>query len=135
MQLQGKIWKEDKFWLIEIPALDLISSGKTKAEVSEMLIDAVKILMTEYKLGPARMKLKINKDVVYIQSSNLKGLFALVLRRLRGSKSQKSIAEKLKLKSNNSYQQYELGKREPSISQMEQLLKTLNPNSEITLSF
>jgi hypothetical protein len=32
MELQGHVWKEGKFWLIEVPALDVMTQGKTKED-------------------------------------------------------------------------------------------------------
>ncbi len=36
MRFSGKIYKDGKFWLAEIPILDLMAQGHTKKEAYEM---------------------------------------------------------------------------------------------------
>ena len=46
MKIVGKIWKskEDKFWLAEIPSLDLMTQATTKKEIPAMVKDADRII-------------------------------------------------------------------------------------------
>ena len=37
MRFSGKIFKDGKFWLVEIPILDLMTQGKTKKEALRAL--------------------------------------------------------------------------------------------------
>ncbi len=41
MELQGKVWKDGKFWLVEIPSLDVMTQGKSKKDALRMIEDAV----------------------------------------------------------------------------------------------
>jgi predicted RNase H-like HicB family nuclease len=41
MKMEGKIWKDGKFWLVEIPALDAMTQGKTRKEALAMAKDLV----------------------------------------------------------------------------------------------
>jgi predicted RNase H-like HicB family nuclease len=41
MELEGKIWKSKKLWLVEVPSLNLMTQGKTRAEALDMIEDAV----------------------------------------------------------------------------------------------
>ncbi len=41
MEMEGKIWKDGKFWLVEVPALDAMTQGKTRKEALEMVEDLV----------------------------------------------------------------------------------------------
>ncbi|MFA5904397.1 MAG: helix-turn-helix transcriptional regulator [Desulfobacula sp.] len=39
MRFSGTIYKDGKFWLAEIPILDLMTQGRTKKEAYEMIAD------------------------------------------------------------------------------------------------
>ena len=41
MEMEGKIWKDGKFWLVEISALDAMTQGKTRKEALAMAEDLV----------------------------------------------------------------------------------------------
>ena len=48
MELEGKIWKEGKWWVVEVSCLNVSSQGKTKKEAFCMIKDAVFELMKSY---------------------------------------------------------------------------------------
>lgn len=62
MEMEGKIWKDGKIWLVEIPALDAMTQGKTRKEALAMTEDLV--------VGMARSYFKdeIDKDFSLIRS-------------------------------------------------------------------
>jgi hypothetical protein len=41
MELEGRIWKDGKFWLVEIPILDAMTQGKSRKDALRMIEDAV----------------------------------------------------------------------------------------------
>jgi len=49
MEFEGKVWKDGKFWLVEVPALNVMTQGTTKKEVLEMAQDALDFV---HFLGP-----------------------------------------------------------------------------------
>ena len=55
---RGKVCKEGKFWTIEVPDLDLMTQGHTKAEAYEMLDDLLKTAIdrNNLKLDIARYR-------------------------------------------------------------------------------
>lgn len=48
MELEGRFWKDGRWWLIEIPCLNVVTQGKTKKDALMMIQDAVFELMTSY---------------------------------------------------------------------------------------
>lgn len=48
MELEGKVWKDGRFWVIEVPCLNVSTQGKTKKEAFLMIEDAVFELMKSY---------------------------------------------------------------------------------------
>ena len=134
MEMEGKIWKDGKFWLVEVPALDAMTQGKTRKEALAMIEDLVlemarcyfnddiendfKITVTDYK-----------KDIIGVTSNDNKLLLALSLRKQRekSGSTVREVAERLGSKSPNAYAQYEKGKIRISLDKYEQLLQAANP--------
>ena len=48
MELEGKIWKDGKFWIVEVPAINVCTQGFTRKEALLMIEDAIKELIFEY---------------------------------------------------------------------------------------
>ncbi len=47
MRFSGKIYKDGKFWLAEIPILDLMTQGRTKKEACEMVADMLETMVNK----------------------------------------------------------------------------------------
>jgi len=83
MKLEGRIWKSrnSKFWLAEVPDLDLLTQGRSRKDAAAMLADAVECLANQ---GSFRVDVAVGKDgVCSIASNDDVRLAALLLRRLR----------------------------------------------------
>lgn len=127
----GKIWKEDKFWLVKIPALNVMTQGRSKKNAIFMIKDAVEELVNEkgfhVKVVPAK-----NKNEFIIYANDVTPLVALMLKRQR-AKNKLSLAnmqERLHAKSRNAYAQYEQGRSAPTI---QKLVEFLNAMGEMAL--
>ncbi len=122
----GKVCKEDKFWLVEIPALDVMTQGRSKKDALFMIKDAIEELVDErgfkVKVVPSE-----NKNEFIIYANDVAPLVALMLKRQR-AKSGLSLAdmqEKLHAKSRNAYAQYEQGRSVPSVQKFVQFLNAM----------
>lgn len=128
MKIAGRIWKsrKDKFWLAEIPFLDLMVQAESKDELPEMIKDAIELLVG---LKSFSVDVVLSDNDVFIESNDPKKIIALILKRQRQRKSLKleDVASFLKAKSINEYAQYEQGKHLPSLEKFEQLLKAIDP--------
>jgi len=133
MELEGKVWKDKNFWLIEVPSLGLMTQGKTRKEAIEMLQDAIKETIRSYFTSlPRGFKTKVNdygNKGVGIKTSDPKLLLALSLIRQReeSGSTVREAAMRLGSKSPNSYAQYERGKTMMSLEKYDQLLQAANP--------
>lgn len=127
----GKLWKEDKFWLIEIPALDVMTQGKSKKNALFMIKNAIEELVDEkgfkVKVVPAE-----NKNEFIIYANDVAPLVALMLKRQRTKKglSLADMQERLHTKSRNAYAQYEQGRSVPTV---EKLVEFLGAMGEMAL--
>lgn len=128
MLLEGKVYKDGSYWLIEVPFLDLMTQGKTKTEACDMLQDALREL-----LGKKSFKTKLyysDKESFLLQTNYEELILALGLKRqrIKHHMTLKDVTKNLKAKSINSYAQYEQGKSVPSLAKLESFLKAINKN-------
>ena len=113
MEFEGKVWKDGKFWLVEVASLNLMTQGKSRKNALEMIRDAAIGLIecyfeSEMKKGFDVILFDYKKDSFGITSNDNKLLLALSLRRQR-EKSGSTIREaarRLGSKSPNAYAQY-----------------------------
>jgi predicted transcriptional regulator len=133
MRFSGRIYKDGKFWLAEIPILDLMTQGRTKKEAYEMVAD-----MLETMVNKESFKINVyknNKDTFEVGSLESKYLVSLLLQRKRelSGLSLSQVANRLGMSSSNAYARYERGKSVPSIEKLNNLLHAVCPNSDIVI--
>ena len=134
MEMEGKIWKDGKFWLVEVPALDAMTQGKTRKQALSMVEDLVTEMAFAYFKDDVEKDFAVTvidykKDTIGITASDNKLLLALSLRRQRekSGSTVREASERLGSKSPNAYAQYERGKIGISLDKYEQLLMAANP--------
>lgn len=134
MRFSGKIYKDGKFWLAEIPILDLMTQGRTKKETYEMVADMLETLVNETTFKADVFKGKNN--TFEVGSSESKHLISLLLQRKRqiSGLSLSQVAERLGVSSRNTYTRYEKGKSVPSVEKLSDLLHAVCPDSDIVIA-
>lgn len=133
MRFSGKIYKDGKFWLAEIPILDLMTQGHTKKEAYEMVAD-----MLETMVNREEFKVKVYKksnDSFEVGSLQPKPMISLLLQRKRelSGLSLSQVASRLEVSSRNTYARYEHGKSVPTIEKLNELLNAVCPQSDIVI--
>jgi predicted transcriptional regulator len=134
MRFSGKVYKDDKFWLAEIPILDAMTQGHTKKEAFEMALDMVKSMINKEEVVIDIYK---GKDGEFeIGSSDSNALVSLLLQRKRqiSGLSLSQVAKRLGLSSRNSYARYERGQSAPTIGKLGELLRAVDPKSDIVIN-
>ena len=134
MELEGRVWKNGKFWLVEVPVLDVMTQGRSKKEALEMITDAVTGLIESYfcdeiEKGFQVQAVAYKEGVIGVTATDPKLLMSLSLIKQR-EKSQSTIrevSERLGSSSPNAYAPYEKGKTSVSIEKFEALLLAVNP--------
>lgn len=125
MKIKGRIWKEDKFWLVEFPAIDGMTQGRTRKEALAMAQDYIVCLLDGYGMAKDRVAVEDEGDGILAAScANPANMVALVLRRMRAAAglTARQAAAALGQKSPAAYNRYERGVSIPSILQMDKLL-------------
>ena len=133
MELEGRIWKSKKHWLVEVSSLNIMTQGKTRDEALFMIKDAIMEYIKYYfESEMDGFEIAVNdykKSVIGITANNNKLLLALSLRKQRekSGSTVREASERLGSKSPNSYAQYEKGRIRISLDQYEKLLLAANP--------
>jgi len=133
MRFSGRIFKDGKFWLAEIPILDLMTQGRTKKETYEMVADMLETMVNKEGFKVSVFKGKGN--TFEIGSLDSKHLVSLLLQRKRelSGLSLSQVASRLGVSSRNTYARYEQGKSVPSIEKLNDLLLAVCPNIDIVI--
>ncbi len=131
MRFEGRIKKDRKFWLVEIPAFDALTQGRTKREAFAMAEDLIET-MANTRGFKATVYPTVG-ETFEIGANRVGILLALLLRRQRERQglTLAQAAERLGQRSRNAYARYEQGKAMPTVEKLEQLLKAISPNHRI----
>ena len=131
MRFEGRIRKDGRLWLVEIPAFDAVTQGRTKREafgmaedLIETMADAKGFRVTAYPSGG---------EIFEIEANSVRTLIALLLRRQRERHglTLSEAAERLGQRSRNAYARYEQGRAMPSVEKLVQLLEAIAPDQRI----
>ena len=133
MRFSGKIYKVGKYWLAEIPILDLMTQGRTKREAYEMVADMLDTMVNQKDFEITVFKGK--KDTFEVGSSDAKYFVRLLLQRKRelSGLSLSQVASRLGKSSRNTYARYEQGKSVPSVEKLNDLLRAVCPETDIVI--
>ncbi len=134
MRFSGKVYKDGKFWLAEIPILDAITQGHTEKEAFEMVSDMIESMVNKDDFEVYVYK---GEDGNFeIGSSEPSQLISLLLQRKRqlSGLSLSQVANKLGLSSRNSYARYERGHTMPTVEKLGKLLHAVNPEADFVIS-
>ncbi len=134
MRFSGKVYKDGKYWLAEIPILDLMTQGKTKKEAYEMVVDMLETIIN--KEGIVIELFKGTKDTFEVGTSEPKHMISLLLQRKReiSGLSLAQVSTRLGVKSRNAYARYEQGRSVPSVEKLNELLHAVSPATDIVIN-
>jgi hypothetical protein len=137
LRLQGRIWKDGRFWLVEVPWLDAMTQGRTRREALAMIVDYCENLARDLLDVPDfRVTVHpLSRGEIEISSGHTNTLLALILQTQRHASGLTlvEVAARLDQTSPNTYSRYERGKASPTVAQLVRLLTAVDPRSEIVL--
>jgi predicted RNase H-like HicB family nuclease len=133
MKLAGRIFKSGRWWVAEVPILDVSSQGRTRAEAKAMLADAIEELVN--RVGFKAIPSSGDARSYELGSNDAAALAALLLRRarVRSGLSLAEVAERLGEKSINGYARYEQGRAVPSIAKFARLFAAVGPAGDLLI--
>jgi len=133
MRFEGRTWKDGKYWLVEVPLLDVATQGRSRSEALSMIADAVESLVDQPGFS---VEVHARRGTTFELGSQDAGpLVALMLRRQREARgvSLSEVAARLGQSSKNSYARYEQGRASPTIDKLFELLEAVAPDRDIVL--
>ena len=133
MMIEGRVWKEGTFWLVEIPLLDYLTQGRTKKEAFVMAKD---IVITGVDKKGFMVELNKGKDDSFqLTSNDTNALLSHMLKRQRQKHglTVRDVSSRLHSKSPNAFSIYERGKSAPTINKLEELFHAIDPDASLVL--
>jgi predicted RNase H-like HicB family nuclease len=132
LRFPGRVWKDGRFWLIEVPSLDITTQGRTRREALAMIGDAIEALVDARGF---KVEVHAGVDERFEIAADANHLLALLLRRRRElhKYSLADVAKILGQRSKTAVARYEQGKSIPTWSKLLRFLSRLEPGQDILL--
>jgi len=133
MRFHGRVYREGKFWLAEVPVFNAMTQGRTRKEALDMIADWFETMAN--RKGFSVDTHQVGRDEFQISSSDARTMVSLLLQRQR-QKSGLSLAQaaqRLGAKSRNAYARYERGTSVPTVEKLDELLRAVAPGRDIVL--
>ena len=132
MRFEGRVWKDhgSRYWLAEVPLLDIMTQGTSKKNVYGMIADAIQSLIDKEGFQVDVRPVRSESFTVGANQETL--LIALMLKRQREAHrlTLREVARRLGQKSANAYARYEQGKSVPTVDKLSQLMRAIDPGFE-----
>lgn len=133
MRLNGRVYKDGRLWLAEVPMLDAMTQGRTRKEALAMVADLLETLVNSpgfaVQVHPGR------QGELEVSATEARRFVGLLLRRQR-ERNGLSLAEaaaRLGARSSNAYARYERGTSVPTLDKLTQLLQAVAPGEDFVL--
>lgn len=133
MRFEGTLVRDGRFWLAEIPLLDAMTQGRTRAEALKMIADWLETMVNRpdfraevYPRGKSEFE---------VSGNDVAAMTALLLRRRREASgaSLRDVASRLGASSRNAYARYERGEVVPTVDKLDALLKATAPDADFVI--
>lgn len=136
MKFEGRITKDGRWWLVEVPALEAMTQGRTRTEACEMICDWIRTMLDDPNYEVVVQDRSRRSETVWITAEDPAKLIALMLRRQReaGQLSLAQVAANLGSKSRNAYARYEQGKAVPAADQLGRLVRAARPSADVVVT-
>ena len=129
MRFEGRVSKDkgSKYWLVEVPLLDVMTQGTSKNDAYFMIADAIEGLVNQkgFKVDVR----PLDRESFTVGASQESVMIALMLKRQREAHrlTLVEVARRLGQKSPNAYARYEQGKSLPTLENLNKLMKAIDP--------
>jgi len=133
VRLAGRIWKDGKFWLAEVPMLDALTQGRSCSQAFRMMTDLVETMAD--KKGFHVAIFPGARGAFEVGSDDAAALVAVMLRRQREKRgvSLSEVARRLGSNSKTAYARYEQGRSVPTVEKLFELLAAVAPGEDFVL--
>ena len=131
MRFHGRLQRDGRHWLAEVPVFDAMTQGRTRTEALDMIADWFVTMV-----GRPRFAVRVVNAQganFEIAAADTRPMISLLLRRQRQKSglSLADVAERLGSRSRNAYARYEQGVTAPTVEKLAELLEAIAPDREI----
>jgi helix-turn-helix protein len=132
MKFEGKMTRDGRFWIAEVPLFAAVTQGRTRKEALSMIADWFETMVDRRGFSAS---VHSAGKAFEIGGSDTAAMIALLLRRRRQAigASLGEIASRLGASSRNAYARYERGDAVPTVEKLDELLKATDPGGELVL--
>lgn len=133
MRFSGRVYKDGKLWLAEIPILDAMTQGHSRKEALEMVADMIETMVNQ---NGFKVEVFLGADREFeVGSNDVKPLIRLLLQRRRqvSGLSLSQAAQRLGIASRNAYARYEQGRSTPTVEKLHELLHAVSPETHLVI--
>lgn len=133
MRFEGKVFRDGRFWLAEIPLLDALTQGRTRKQALEMIADWLETMVNRDHFHAQVHEQR--GDSFEISGTDPGAMIALLLRRRREASgaSLRDVASRLGASSRNAYARYERGEAVPTLDKLDALLKAASAGEDFVI--
>lgn len=133
MRFEGRVFRDGRFWLAEIPLLDAMTQGRTRSEAFRMIADWLETMVNREDFR-AEVHPR-GKSEFEVSGNDVAAMTALLLRRRReaSGSSLRDVASRLGSTSRNAYARYERGEVVPTVDKLDALLKATSPGGDFVI--
>ena len=134
MRFQGRVYRDGRFWLAEVPLFEAMTQGRTRREALSMIADWFETMIDHP--GFSVNVHRAHKHVFEVSSPDLRSMISLLLQRRRQASglSLAEAAKRLGVKSRNAYARYERGEALPTIEKLDRLLRAVSDGSDFVVA-
>lgn len=136
INFEGRVFKSGRYWIIEIPALNIITQGKSRKDAYAMIKDAVELHVEQSNFNVEIISITKNGFVLSTKKDeDDKFLMALLLKQQRAKHglSTSEVADRLGT-TKHAYAQYEQARNLPSLAKVEEFVHAMNKHSHFTIN-
>lgn len=136
VKFEGGVVKAGKYWSVEVPALDIVTQGRSKKDAYMMIKEAI-----ELQVGVRGFEVEIhpmhdNDFVIHAKkNSDDKHLIALLLKQQRAKYGLTSseVARRLHI-TKHAYAQYEQARSLPSLTKVEEFIHAMSRKAHVVVN-
>lgn len=130
MRFPGKLRRDGKLWLAEVPVFSAMTQGRTRSDALAMIADWFATMVDRPRFGVRVLNVHGSRFEI---AADTRPMISLLLRRQRHESglSLAEVAVRLGARSRNAYARYEQGVTAPTVEKLSELLKAIAPDRDI----
>jgi hypothetical protein len=130
MRFPGRLRRNGKHWLAEVPVFAAMTQGRTRAGALAMIADWFATMVDRPRFSVRVVNVHGSSFEI---AADTRPMISLLLRRQRQQSglSLAAVAERLGARSRNAYARYEQGVTVPTVDKLAELLKAIAPDRDI----